>query len=497
VKRINAQFGSSEVWTAVADGPLLNATVTATQQFTGFDQSLTVVAFVGASGVGATGGTSAPTGIASVSLTTTDAGSLVYAVGNDSTRATPRTLGSSQAMTHQWVDFGASNTFWVQSLNAPIANTGTTATLNDLAPANDRWNYAAVEILAAGAAAPANVTVPDVVGATEAAATIEITAASLTVGAVTTASSTTVPSGSVISQTPASGTQVAVDSAVSLVVSSGLPLVATPNLVGLTQAAASTAIAGAGLNNGVVTTVSSTTVPDGVVISQNPAAASNVPVGSAIDFVVSSGPPLAIDTTMFSDGVGTRVTAPFDTATPGELLVAFASSEGPNTTARQTLTVSGAGLTWTLVARANTQWGTSEIWTATAPVALSNATVTATQTISGGFSGSLTVVAFTGGAVGSSVAGGGNNTPPGISVATTTTGSLIYGVGNDADRDITRTVGLSQALVHQFLDPTLRATFWVQTRTTPTASGGSIFPLNDTAPTNNRWNLAAIEIVPR
>ena len=78
------------------------------------------------------------------------------------------------------------------------------------------------------------------------------------------------PSGSVISQSPVSGTQVNTGSAVSLVVSSGPPKVAVPNVVGLTQAAATSAITGATLTVGTVTTASSTTVPSGSVISQSP-----------------------------------------------------------------------------------------------------------------------------------------------------------------------------------------------------------------------------------
>jgi len=65
------------------------------------------------------------------------------------------------------------------------------------------------------------VSVPDVVGLTQAAATSAITGAGLVVGTVTTASSSTVPSGRVVSQTPAAGTSVANGSAVNLVVSSG------------------------------------------------------------------------------------------------------------------------------------------------------------------------------------------------------------------------------------------------------------------------------------
>src|SRR5262245_47520376 len=78
---------------------------------------------------------------------------------------------------------------------------------------------------------PTTVAVPNVVNSTQAAATTAITTAGLTVGTVTTASSTTVPAGSVISQNPTAGTQVAVGSAVSLVVSSGAPLVTVPNVV--------------------------------------------------------------------------------------------------------------------------------------------------------------------------------------------------------------------------------------------------------------------------
>src|SRR5271170_3948416 len=65
------------------------------------------------------------------------------------------------------------------------------------------------------------VTVPNVVGDTQAAATSAITGASLVVGTVTMASSATVAVGNVISQMPVAGTSVAGGSAVSLTVSSG------------------------------------------------------------------------------------------------------------------------------------------------------------------------------------------------------------------------------------------------------------------------------------
>ena len=66
--------------------------------------------------------------------------------------------------------------------------------------------------------------------------------------------------------------------------------VVVPNVVGLTQAAATTAITNAGLVLGTVTQQSSANVPAGNVISQNPAANASVAPGSSVNIVVSSGP---------------------------------------------------------------------------------------------------------------------------------------------------------------------------------------------------------------
>jgi beta-lactam-binding protein with PASTA domain len=66
--------------------------------------------------------------------------------------------------------------------------------------------------------------------------------------------------------------------------------VAVPNVVGDTQAAATTAITGAGLTLGTVTMQASATVTSGSVISESPAAAASVASGSAVNLVVSSGP---------------------------------------------------------------------------------------------------------------------------------------------------------------------------------------------------------------
>jgi sugar lactone lactonase YvrE len=70
---------------------------------------------------------------------------------------------------------------------------------------------------------PATVAVPNVVGQTQSAAVTPLSGVGLTMGSVSTASSQTVPSGAIISESPAAGTQVAVGSGVNLLVSTGLP----------------------------------------------------------------------------------------------------------------------------------------------------------------------------------------------------------------------------------------------------------------------------------
>jgi beta-lactam-binding protein with PASTA domain/Ca2+-binding RTX toxin-like protein len=147
-------------------------------------------------------------------------------------------------------------------------------------------------VVTRGTAPTTGVTVPNVIGQTEASATAELTAANLEVGLITTDNSNTVPEGSIISQDPAAGTQVAAGSQVALVRSLG-PASTTatvPNVVGQTEAAARTAITNAGFIVGAITTASHATVPSGSIISQNPAGGTSATTGSAIALVRSTGP---------------------------------------------------------------------------------------------------------------------------------------------------------------------------------------------------------------
>ncbi len=142
---------------------------------------------------------------------------------------------------------------------------------------------------------PQPMAVPDVVGLAQAAAESAVTGTGLSVGAITTQYSDTVPAGSVISQNPVAGTEVLPGSAVDLVISLGPQPVAVPDVVGLAQAAAESAVTGAGLDVGTVTTQYNDTIPAGSVISQNPAAGTELLPGSAVDLVISLGPqPVAV-----------------------------------------------------------------------------------------------------------------------------------------------------------------------------------------------------------
>ena len=199
-----------------------------------------------------------------------------------------------------------------------------------------------------------------------------------------------------------------------------------------------------------------------------------------------------VDVQVSVNATGTTATTPaFSTAQAGETLVAFVASDGVGT---QSLTVSGAGLTWTLAARANTQQGSSEVWSATAAAKLTGVTVSSTQSLSG-YHQMLTVIALqSSSGIGAVQTAGASSGAPTVSLTTTRAGSLVFGVGNDWDNSVARTVGAGQVIVSQWVDTTVGDTFWAQRLSAPAGAAGSVVTINDTTPTSDRWNLAAVEI---
>jgi hypothetical protein len=215
---------------------------------------------------------------------------------------------------------------------------------------------------------------------------------------------------------------------------------------------------------------------------------------------------LSTDAVVFKDNTAnatTIVTAAFSTTSTNELLLAFVSADAPIVGTNTTVTgMTGAGLTWALVRRTNTQKGPAEIWRAFAAGALTNVTVTAT--ISSSQPASMTVVTFKGvdttgtngsGAVGATGTGNAGTGAPTASLVTTRNNSWVFGVGDDWDGSSARTVGTNQTLVHQLLVSGLD-TFWVQRQNATTPLSGTTVPINDTAPTNHRYNLTLVEVLP-
>jgi hypothetical protein len=457
VKRANGRSGDSEIWAASAPSRLSRATVTSTPAKAGYPQFLTVLSFENARGVGASAAAFAASGAPRVSLTTRAAHSLSFAVGADWDNAIGRTAGSGQTLVSQWLDTSSGNTFWVQVSPASAA-AGRRVTLNDTAPTTDQWDLAAAEVMPAfPAARPA------------AAPTVSITNP---VGGET--MSGTVP--------------VAANAADNVAVASvrffldGKPL-------GRLVTAAPYAIRW-----------DTTTVPDGTHTLSAQATDTSGKAGASQSVTVAvqnPAPPMTcfvMQADVSVHGRGTVTTPAFHTAAAGETLLAFVGSDGPARSAGQTVTVNGAGLTWTLVKRANGQSGDAEVWQATASSVLSGATVTSTPAHSG-YDQSLTVIAMEGTAgVGASASASAASGAPALSLTTTRPTSLIFAVGNDPDSAVARTLPPGWVSLNQWLDSTTADTFWSQYTNVPVPAAGTLVTVSDTAPAAGRWNLVAVEL---
>jgi Bacterial Ig domain len=459
LRRANSQLGDAEIWTATASGTLSNATVTALAADAGFPQSLTVTALSGANGIGTSASAAAASGAPTVSLTATKAGSVAFATGNDWDRGIARTLGSNQELLSETVEKTAGNTYWSQYDGAPSAAAGQTLTVNDTAPSTDRWNLAAVEVT------PSPPSEPD----------------------------SQPPAVSLIhpltGQTVSNTIQLAANASDNVAVGSvqffldgkafGAPVTKPPYALSWDTTTAT---------NGSHTLTATAIDTSGNVGGATPATVTvQNPAAEEACFVV--------DLTTSAEGQGSVSTQTFTTAEPGEHLFAFVGADGPAGAGRQTASVTGAGLKWTLVKRSDSQSGDAEIWTATAPKPLANKTVKSTLKVKG-FDQQLTLIAMQGSnGAGASSAVGAISGAPGVSLITTRAGSLVYGVGSDWDTATARALGPNQTLMRQDLDTVSGKTFWSQFTSALTGPVGETVALNDTAPTGDEWNMAAVEII--
>jgi serine/threonine-protein kinase len=166
-------------------------------------------------------------------------------------------------------------------------------------PRGRRWPWIALLIallLAGGGVAaylltrPAKTPVPRVVGETLSVASAQLQNAGFAVSTINVPDSHA--SGFVLRQDPSAGVQAKDGSTVTLTVSSGPGNATVPPVVGLPLGQAKKAIAQARLKVGQVSRQSSTTVARNDVIRTDPASGATPQIGSSVNIVVSSGPPL-------------------------------------------------------------------------------------------------------------------------------------------------------------------------------------------------------------
>ena len=155
--------------------------------------------------------------------------------------------------------------------------------------------------------------VPHLRGMTQADAEFVIDAFNLTVGTIDTANHPDVPDGRVTAQTPAGGTEVPQGTIIDITVSLGPVFVTVPDVVGLSEADAETAITDVNLAVFPVTRrENSDTIPAGDVISQDPVGGTILEEGDEVKLVVSLGqvPVVQDDNYEITDDNPLVVTAP-------------------------------------------------------------------------------------------------------------------------------------------------------------------------------------------
>ncbi len=338
----------------------------------------------------------------------------------------PNVVGLTQAAATTTIT-SANLTTTASTGNSTTAPIGSVISQSPLAGTTARAGSAVAIVVTLGAL------VPDVVSATQAAATTTLTGAGLTLGTVSLANSTTVPIGSVISQNPAAGTSIAPGSAVALTVSRG----------------AGPAIAG--------TVTRSNTRPSLNITSPSITPAAN----TLLVALVSADGPLTVANTSV-----TRVT---------------------NT---------GAALTWTRAVRANGQRGTAEVWYAFTTPAHANMTVTATINLAMPAAMTvvaLTNAAPSLAGAGIAAASGPNGAPT-AALTTTDAFSLLLATGTLQGPRHVMTAGPGQVILNQ-ANGTVGDTYWSQRTAANVATPGTVtVSATYGATMPDIWNLAVVEI---
>ncbi|MER6320377.1 Stk1 family PASTA domain-containing Ser/Thr kinase [Streptomyces sp. NPDC001581] len=138
--------------------------------------------------------------------------------------------------------------------------------------------------------------VPNLLGKTEAQARSQLSAAGLGVKAVDRKFSDAFDRGTVMNTDPPGGRRIRGNGAVTLTISRGPEVVAVPNLKGRPLEEAKAELTKSGLAPGIVTQAFSQDVPQGSVISSDPAVGDKRAPDTAVSLVVSKGRPVQVPT---------------------------------------------------------------------------------------------------------------------------------------------------------------------------------------------------------
>ena len=198
----------------------------------------------------------------------------------------PNLIGQSQAAASATLVGATLTVGAVTEANSPSVPVGNVMGQNPLAGSTVLPGAPVSLVVSKG---PVIVTVPGVVGQTQANAQTAITGVGLFLQSITFITNPAT-AGNVIAQTPAAGQSAVLGSPMTITVSLGTNSVTVPNVIGKTQASAATTLGGASLNVGTVQFSPSQTVPNGVVIDQNPPANTAAPSGSGVNLLISTGP---------------------------------------------------------------------------------------------------------------------------------------------------------------------------------------------------------------
>ena len=164
---------------------------------------------------------------------------------------------------------------------------------------------------------PAKVTVPDVRGEPQAAATQALTNLNFKTATTTQPSSANAP-GTVISQNPAGGSSVPQGSTVSLVIASAPTTASIPNVQGQTASAATSTLTGAGFKVSRSSKAVTKSSQNGIVLKQSPAGGQTAKKGSTVRIVVGqfTGPTQSSTTTTPTTSSSSTTTTSSSAAVP-------------------------------------------------------------------------------------------------------------------------------------------------------------------------------------